>query len=211
MDENNGKNRHVAPIGMAAPKYLGAPALLDGEDKRAYKALRDQIFGYVKPKDIFEKMFADDIMNLQWELMRWRRLKVALMNTEQQADARHTLIAYAGNPDMQKALEGWAREDAEETENVKQMLAYRGVSMDALAAKMLSRKLNDLERINELERIAEARRTAAMRDLGQHRERFAKTMKSAIKEVEDAEFTEIKSSNADVSPANADVSAADAA
>ena len=188
--------RGLARAGAAVLKYLPPAPLLNGEDERAYKALRARIFEAVKPQDVVEEMFSDDVVNLQWELMRWRRLKVAFLNREQKEDAHGLLIVFAGRVDLQKILKGWAQQDPEETENLRQLLATQGVSMDELAAKTLARKLEYIERLDTLAATAEARRTHALRELQQHRECLAKVLQSAIKDVEEGEFTEVGAANA---------------
>jgi len=60
---------------LAPVKYLGAPALIEGEDKAVYYALHDKIVDYVKPNDIFEEILVREFIDLQWTAMRYRRTK----------------------------------------------------------------------------------------------------------------------------------------
>ena len=59
---------------------LAPRPLLDGEDRAAYDALLKQITTIVKPADVIEEILVRDIVDLVWEGLRLRRLKVALMN-----------------------------------------------------------------------------------------------------------------------------------
>jgi len=184
---------------MAAPltaDVLGPPALLDGENKEAYEVLHAKITGYVEPKDIIETMFVRDIIDLQWELLRWRRLKVALMNSEQAVIIRDMLIPFSGTVDMPLLIEQWTKQDPETVEALKEVLASKGVGMDAVEGKTLMRRLDHIERIDERAALAEQRRNRALRELAQHREKFAALMSAAIKEVEDAEFIEVEKADA---------------
>jgi hypothetical protein len=58
---------------------FGPPLLLEGEDAAAYDELLGRICAAVKPVDIIDEMFIADIAALEWEVLRWRRLKRTLM------------------------------------------------------------------------------------------------------------------------------------
>jgi len=58
---------------------FGPPLLLEGEDASAYDELLARICAAVKPADIIDEMFIADIVALEWEVLRWRRLKRTLM------------------------------------------------------------------------------------------------------------------------------------
>jgi hypothetical protein len=45
------------------------------QDGAAY----DELCAAIKPADIIDEMFIDDIVSLEWEILRWRRLKRILM------------------------------------------------------------------------------------------------------------------------------------
>ena len=57
-------------------EIFGPPPLLEGEDSKAYDTLLARVSGAVKPKDIIEEIWVRDIVNLTWEILRLRRLKV---------------------------------------------------------------------------------------------------------------------------------------
>jgi len=54
--------------------WLGPPPLLEGEDAAAYAELLGRISRAVKPSDTFEEIWVQDIVDLEWEARRWRRL-----------------------------------------------------------------------------------------------------------------------------------------
>jgi hypothetical protein len=58
---------------------FGPPQLLEGEDADAYDELLAQVCAAVKPVDMIEKMFVVDVVSLEWELLRWRRLKLSIL------------------------------------------------------------------------------------------------------------------------------------
>jgi hypothetical protein len=58
---------------------FGPPLLLGGEDAAACDQLLARICAAVKPVDIIDEIFIADVASLEWEVLRWRRLKWTLM------------------------------------------------------------------------------------------------------------------------------------
>jgi hypothetical protein len=58
---------------------FGEPLLLEGEDGAAYDELLARILAALKPADILDEMFAVDVISLEWEILRMRRLKLRLI------------------------------------------------------------------------------------------------------------------------------------
>ena len=55
------------------------PPLLEGEDADAYEELHARVFADVQPAGVIEEFWIRDIVDLQWEISRLRRLKVNFM------------------------------------------------------------------------------------------------------------------------------------
>jgi hypothetical protein len=54
----------------------GRPGLAKaGEDAAAYDQLLARICAAVRPVDIIDEVFIADVVSLEWEVLRWRRLK----------------------------------------------------------------------------------------------------------------------------------------
>jgi hypothetical protein len=58
---------------------FGPPLLLEGEDAEAYDELLGRMCAAVKPVDVIDEMLIADILALEWEVLRWRRLNRTLM------------------------------------------------------------------------------------------------------------------------------------
>jgi hypothetical protein len=58
---------------------FGPPPLLEGEDAAAYDQPLARICAAAKPVDIIDEMFIADVVSLEWEVLRWRRLKSSLI------------------------------------------------------------------------------------------------------------------------------------
>jgi hypothetical protein len=58
---------------------FGQEQLLAGEDDAAYHELLAHIRAAVKPPDFIQEMLIADVASLEWEVLRWRRLKSTLI------------------------------------------------------------------------------------------------------------------------------------
>jgi hypothetical protein len=60
--------------------FFGPPPLLDGEDTGAYGDLLARVSAAIRPADILEEIWLRDFLDLAWEILRWRRLKGAVVS-----------------------------------------------------------------------------------------------------------------------------------
>jgi hypothetical protein len=58
---------------------FGPPPILEGEDAAAYDELFGRVCAAVKPADVIDEIFVADVVALEWEVLRWRRLKLSLL------------------------------------------------------------------------------------------------------------------------------------
>jgi hypothetical protein len=54
---------------------FGPPPLLPGESTQSYDELLGRVCAAAKPANVIEEMFVADVVALQWQVLRWRRLK----------------------------------------------------------------------------------------------------------------------------------------
>jgi hypothetical protein len=65
---------------VQSPTLLGlARPVLLGEDPAAYDEFLGRAYAAVKPIDIIDEMLIADVVSLEWEVLRWRRLKSSLI------------------------------------------------------------------------------------------------------------------------------------
>lgn len=74
---------------------------------------------------------------------------------------------------------------------VKKLLASVGLTMDAVMARILAIKLEQIERIDRLIMSAEARRNAVLREVDRHRASVAQALRQAADNIEDTQFEEV--------------------
>jgi hypothetical protein len=73
------KSKSVTSAPAPRLRLFGQPQLLEGEDAAAYDELLARICAAVKPVDIIDEIFIADVVPLEWEVLRWRRLKWSLL------------------------------------------------------------------------------------------------------------------------------------
>ena len=68
-------------VTLARPQLtlFGEPLLLESEDRAGYEELLARVREAVKPVDIVDEMYIVDTVELEWELLRWRRFEFALI------------------------------------------------------------------------------------------------------------------------------------
>ena len=51
------------------------------EDAAAYDALLSRICAAISPVDVIDEMLIADVVSLEWDVLRWRRLKTSLIRS----------------------------------------------------------------------------------------------------------------------------------
>jgi hypothetical protein len=192
------KSRDVAlpepARGRADLSYLGPPALLAGEDADGYDALLTRITSTLAPRGALEEVLTRDVVDLTWEIFRLRRFKAALMQAnaykgiEDVLAPREALLA--GRSSWETARQ-WACGERAARDSVSGVLQRSGLTMDVARAQTFARFLDDFEQIDDMTTTAERRRDAMLHQLERHRASYAKPLRRALDDAEEAEFTEI--------------------
>jgi hypothetical protein len=75
------RSQSKAVASAPAPQWrlFGQPNVLEGEDAAAHEELLTRICAAIRPLDTIEEMYLFDVMSLEWEVLRWRRLKSTLI------------------------------------------------------------------------------------------------------------------------------------
>ena len=143
--------RHSSPQGKSITPEVATrlapfrqPPLLEGEDEADYEQLRHRICAAVKPLDIFEEIFVADIINLEWEIWRWRRLKWSLIRARGLAALERFLPERLkrSKDRVRKAkilVRDYGRGEPAAVELIDDILVAAGTSWDALNAEAVSR------------------------------------------------------------------------
>ena len=141
---------------------LGSLPLLQGEDQADYERWRAAVIGELKPADLMEKIWTNDIIYLEWEIIRFRRAKA-------------NYIRQLAAPDL---IPGLALKSGD-----------TGPHIDV--AKSIAENIGTLEPLERMIAVMEQRRNAAYHQAEQHRANLGDRLRQAVAQVEDAEFHEV--------------------
>src|SRR6266487_2569142 len=86
------KSKSMTPAPARRFRLFGQPNILEGEDAAAYDELLARICDAIKPVDTIEEMFVADVVSLEWEVLRWRRLKWTLVQATGLKALEHLLV-----------------------------------------------------------------------------------------------------------------------
>jgi hypothetical protein len=162
-------------VALQDQDFFGPPPLIPGEDPRAYEALLMQITNAVRPKDVFEKIWVRDMVDLTWETRRLRQLKGGVFQTY----ARNRISEILENSGSDDELElRWARGEPKALEEVESRLGALGLTIDGLMAEALAANLAVLAPVDRMLAGVEARRNQVLRELERHGNSiFAKSLR----------------------------------
>jgi hypothetical protein len=185
--------------------FLGPAPLIRGEEVSGYDALLARVSSAVKPAGILEEIWVRDVVDLVWEAVRLRRLKVGLMTASAHEGMQKVLWGLDA-PDFTGLAKRWAAREEDAVAEVEALLASAGLTMDAVMAQTLRVRIDEIERIDRMIMAAETRRNAALHELARHRAHFAAILRRAAQDVEndaegiaDAEF-EVVSQTGQIPP-----------
>jgi len=147
---------------------FGSPQLLEGEDAGAYDELLSRVPAAAKPIDIIDEMFIADVVSLEWEVLRWRRLQSSLMRTRGLEELEQFLSNHLDYDQYRKFFEEdlteilqenledqtediarmlahkCAREESDAVDKVNQILAGINLDMDNILRRARARKAEEL-------------------------------------------------------------------
>jgi hypothetical protein len=153
--------------------FLEPPPVLPGEDASRYWAHYHNLVAAIEPKNSMERIWVRDIADLTWEILRYRRLKVAI-----------TCFGREGVTDsvMRRLVEedvGFPK--SERRQNKRYQEIYKE-NQELIRAELFVSRLDDLERVERLLASAESRRNATLREIEFHRALAAARLRKASDE-----------------------------
>ena len=172
-----------ATIAAGHLEIFGLPPLLDGESLEVYDTLLARVTGAVSPKDIIEEIWVHDIVDRVWEILRLRRLKVALLSSSL-GRGLHKLSRDRDEYDMGSLIPRWSAREPAAVKKVEQFLKVHGLTMNDVMAHSFVACLDEIERIDIAISKAEARRNAAQREIERRRSVFGQTLQRTVQQIE---------------------------
>jgi hypothetical protein len=183
--------------GAQSGVLFGPPALLPGESLAEYWRLDSLLQADLAPADVIEKIWLRDLVDLQWEVRRWRRLSNEFLSwsTYDGLDKILRLFFQCNGPEVELKRK-WMRRDPAAIAAVSRLLDVAGLTEDTVLAQTLADQLDVIDRIDRMTFQAERRRDHAIEQIERRREGLAARARAAVKraseeEIEDVEFKEL--------------------
>jgi len=176
---------------------FGPPALLPGESLAEYWRLYSQFQADLAPADVIEKIWLRDLVDLQWEVRRWRRLSNEFLSSSRYDALDKILSSFFSYDSAPVSLKcDWMRRDPTAIAEVSRLLDLLGLTEDSILAQTLAVKLDVIDRIDRMTFQAERRRDLAIQQIERRREDLAARARAAVKRaseegIEDVEFKEL--------------------
>jgi hypothetical protein len=179
-----------------------APApLLMGEGEADYAEIAGRIVGATRPGDALEELLLRDVIDLTWEILRLRRVKIGMLRASMGAGVGAVLGAISYPYPQRETLEDWEAGDAGARKKVDAILGKAGLTIGEATAKTLEIKIDVFERIDRMLASAEARRNNALREIDRHRQTTGVAARKALDQVEDVEFRDVETGETSGAPA----------
>ena len=167
-------------------ELLGPPPLLPNESLVDYEGLKARLRAKIVPQDVLEEIWVRDILDLQWEVLRMRRLKARLLANSSPSGLESLLHRRINYSDVGKFVDAWGRGKKEDIREIEQLLETRGLSLDDVDAHSFLKRLEPLESIDRMISHAEARRNNALREIERAREAAARKLRAALSDEDGA-------------------------
>jgi hypothetical protein len=164
------------------------PIFFKDEEPAQYRSMLDQVRTAVNPTDFVEEAWVRDVVDLLWEAIRYRRMKVAFLNAHLQDGLASLLGPLIGYNEGTQVVRAWVQGDAAATTYIDETLKETGRSLEAARALTVRLHLKSVEAFDRMIAGAEARRISVLREIDPRRAAFALALRSAVKPVEDADF-----------------------
>ena len=127
---------HVHPVAHFYSNLTTAPALLPGEDPDHYQLIRDAVVREIDPQTAIEWLFVSDLVELSWDILRYRRLRQKVLEASRELAIQALLerIDLAGIEEDDRPLalqhikqnvEAWQTDPQAETEIESRLVAHR--------------------------------------------------------------------------------------
>jgi hypothetical protein len=158
-------------------KLFNMPTLMAGEDKADYDELLHLVCADVKPSTVHEWLLARDIADAEWELLRLRGLKPAMLHAALPRAFRGELSSVEDSLNstmastIRRLVIAMVAGDPEAKQELTKLLAERDMSLDFLTAVAFEQTIGPQLHADRMAGAAYDRRNKAYAELERLRER----------------------------------------
>ena len=166
-------------------ELFGCAPTLKTEDKKVYWDFLNEVVRCIKPEDMIEWLRVKDVIDLSWEIMGFRKLKITLIEIERE-NTNATIKWGREHPDepyydcMKLTSRPRTAQEIEARKN------GRFLDTETDSAKLLWKHIDEYERIERLLTSAELRRDRILREIELCRAELARRLRQTTDEILDA-------------------------
>ena len=192
--------RRDLTIEDSIPVPLPGPSLVNGDDAPTYAQLAARIRAAVAPTNVIEEIWARDVADLTWDVVRLRRLKAGLFRVGASDGMAEIMRGIGEWPHKAK---DWAMRKPDAVNAVNSQLSAAGLDMGDVTTATFAARIDQFDRIERMLAAAEVRRAAALHAIDNRRtaERVRKAAEEAERDaappVEEGEFSLVPSTQGD--------------
>jgi hypothetical protein len=156
------------------------PCLLPGESRQDFEILRQMMIEDIQPRTNIEWLWIVDLIELSWEILRYRRLKYKVLEANRAAAIETILwdLDGAGLPvgtsdearlEIRRNALEW-RDDPQAAAEIEERLRRHGWDAAAINARVFVQARDAFSMLDNLMSAAQGRRVALLREMGLRRE-----------------------------------------
>ena len=185
----------ATPNDISSPEALlraiCAPDILPDEDADSFAYLRQAMFQDLEPKSPYEQLLAEQMVALEWDTVRYRRLRDNLLRDEVREFAVGALCStrisrvkgLQVNPKFTAQAQDLVAQDSDRRQSALRILEEKQITPSEIMAKAYQNIAKDLEVFERQIAESETRRRKLRDD-------YERVRGSRPKQVEDAEVIE---------------------
>jgi hypothetical protein len=187
VSQTSGSQPTGSSIARPSLALMSDQQLLPGEDPEHYASIRDAIIVDIQPKTTIEWLWTSDLVELSWEILRYRRLRQKVLETSRELGIRSVLeqIDLPGieESDLLPARQyvkqnaaAW-RNDPESAREIERRLLKHKVDVDTVNLEVVVQSRELYQLFESLLCSAQHRRILLLREIESRRSnsrRFAK-------------------------------------
>ena len=132
-------------------------------------------------------MWVSDIVALEWDVLRYRRLKASLMHATSHLGLR-AVLEPRSFPGWLDLVDRWAAREPAAIKQVDQLLESAALTQHTVMAETLRHNLHHIAQIEPMIARAQVSRNNALREIELHRAMLAQKLRRELQQIEDAEY-----------------------
>jgi hypothetical protein len=180
----------------AAAALLPQSPLLITESAEDFDRLRNEVNREIKPRGIVLRMYAEDYVQLSWEIARLRRCKAGIINLALRGALQEILwqLSDLGSEihNDTNELSYYYFSDQDAKKRVLEFLKEFQLDESAIEAEAIKTLAEDLERFEKLLASLEGRRNKVLRCIADYRGDFARRLHDTTDRIIDGEVVALE-------------------